>query len=435
MFHQQLVNFYQTEILKIAAQNYFSAGLELGSQVKTITRHTLDELFADVNDQEKKHLLNLSQNHLEQLRQLADQEVFVLNGVNWLKNYLDTLSGFAQGSEIGLAECALLQMEVEPGCQTLMVQDKTTQKIYLAHMEEDPDFLVTQDQPYPFRLVEMKVADIQVNFFLFPGLCTWGAAFGTNLSTHLVQTVDDLWIKESYSLGPLWANMMAFVTLGCGQIDLVRQLITRLQSLPSASFFNGYAIHLAQAGQPPQSLSLEFAHKQILIEPAQELSDRLIRAQTNAPLSAPLKSYAQGCLPNTLESWSPSEAQSYLEMTERRKRLQAIAAQINLESDDQQIIKNWLQALADPQMDILLLNRAAGPTYVFTGLPSVWTVAHLIAVIDQSDINTYMGKLLPEPIAGKEFALNYQEDYPYLGKNLWLEANKLLNQNATNFPS
>lgn len=413
--------FKPEECVVFKGKSLRSVSRAFGKSMSEVTKAYLKWALGGNNLRARKLILNDAQDRLHHLEELAASGALVVDRANWLRRYLEAFYGYCEGAGLTLAEGAFLQVYIDGGCQTLWVQDIKTGEIRLVHTEEDEDSLSLKDGKYRYKLVEMSERGKTIRFFAYPGFCGWGATFGFNQTTGLIQTADDLVVKEGFNKGVLWASAVAFMVLDCGDIKIVEKLFRKIESLPGVKFTGGYSIHFAQAGDPPLMRSFEFAGDKIKWLEPDKVRGRLIIAQTNCALDPEMQPLSSAYPPPKGEFWGRAGAQLFVEMRERQLRLTTIGATVDwLKKNMDDTIKKGLEILADPYMDVGKSVGGQGrDSFYYTGLPSSWTVAHLVAYIGREEIGFYVGKLTPKPIKGREYALKFKKNYKFAGKELW----------------
>lgn len=420
MIDGKISGFGETERLVIRGGSIREVSLALGRAMKEETLRVLTKLWEGVDDEKKKKGLDEAKKKLEQLRAFVDEKRFLIEGEDRLDNFFEALEGYCEGSAISLEEGAFLQMEMEAGCQSFLVQDVETGTIRFLHSEEDIGPIFGEDS-YGYKWVEMKVGTKEISFFAYPGLCGWGPAFGINKTTGMVQVVDDLIIKPTFDSGVIWANAIAFMTLDVGRIELVKEMMQQMEGIEGEKFWGGYAIHLVESGVTPLLRSLEFGvDKMKLLEPLKQ-GGQLVVAQDNCPLDQDIRVYSRAGYPTCESWWSEKDAQLYVEMDERLKNLRGLADLDWQDKNEQESIDMALKILADPSGNIgrYVDEKNGGYLYFSSGFPNKSMVAHFVGVIEGRDIYFLVGKERPEPIAGREYQLEVGVDYKYQLGKIW----------------
>ncbi|MBI4032923.1 MAG: hypothetical protein HY377_00150 [Candidatus Blackburnbacteria bacterium] len=413
--------FKPEEYVVFQGKSLRSVSRAFGKSMSEMTKAYLKWALGGNNLRARRLILNDAQDRLHHLEELAASGALVVDRVNWLRRYLEAFYGYCEGAGISFAEGALLQAEVSPGCQTLGVQDTKTGEIRFIHTEEDASSYGGSEDGYRYKLVQMDLKGRSIRFFAYRGLCGWGPAFGLNETTGLVQAVDDLMLREAYEQGVLWANAVAFMTLDSGDIKTIEKLFLKIESLPGMKFTGGYSIHFAQLGDLPLMRSVEFGGDKIKWLEPDKVRNRLIIAQTNCPLDPEIQPFSVTSPPQKGEYWGRAGAQLYVEMRERQLRLVTIGATVDwLKKNMDESIKKGLEILADPYADVGKSVGGQGrDSFYYTGLPSRWTVAHLVSYVGRDEIGFYVGKLTPKTIKGREYALKFKKNYKFAGKELW----------------
>ncbi len=422
--YQKVEGFRPSEVLNISSKGLHDAFVEFGKSMSKIDKLLLAGIDAGMNEVTRKKEYKKAKDGLNNLKYLSEKGRLMVDGVNWLERYLEAFYGFCKGVGIGQVQGALLQMEMGSGCQTIVTQDLRTGEIRTAHAEEDPWFSATARKPYGYRWVDMALPDKEISFFAYPGICGWGPAFGVNKTTGLVQEIDDLVPRKEYGRGILWSNAMAFMTLDCGEISKIEKLVKIADDLPQGKFNGGYAIQLSQAGEEPEIMSVEFSGDKIKMVEPDRVKGMLYITQVNCPRDREIKVMSEGYYPPAGEKWKLDSAEFYVEMRNRKRRLNLLVKDTRwLGKSARQTISLGLRMLAHPELDIQrTYNSAGNEVRWYTGLPSKWTVAHMVAYIKKATIYMYVGKLTPKPIRGKEYAIKYQKDYRFHGRKLWEDA-------------
>ena len=359
---------------------------------------------------------------------LSKTDLFEIEGVNWLKRYIQAFEGFCEGAGISYAEGAFLQIEEEAGCQSLMVQDKTTGEIRAIHTEEDPTFDITnKKERYDYHLVEMKVEGKEMVFFAYPGMCSWGIAFGVNKTTGMIQLVDDMYVKPVHSQGMLWASAVGFMMLDCGHFKTVGELVRRIRKLPGEKFTGGYALQMIKAGSSGARMkTIEFIGDKIVFVKPVEAEDRLISPQSNYARDEGLQGYTTNAVPPEGERWTQADAEAYVEMRERYYRLEKMGLTGEwLQKSPEETITLGLEMLAKPDGDIGRGWTDEGrPRYFYTGMPTKIVAGHFAAYVNKDEVLCYMGKGLPRPTKGREYSLSVKRGFKYAKNKIWEMAEK-----------
>lgn len=420
-------NFDEGDCLYLAANSLESASRELGCQTKTLIDKRIATLFSGLNPAERQRRMSWAMICVKNMTELAESGLTTIDGVNWLARYMSAFHHYCLGAQINAAIGAFLQMEVMKGCQTLVVQDKETGIIRFIHSEEDGQYYSSVDgDAYDYRLVKMTLPDKTIQFLAYPGLCGWGSAFGINQDTGFTVLVDDLWIKDEFYSGLVWMNAVAFMALDCGSIDRFIAIMNTLKQYPGISFTGGYALQLIESGPQPEIAQVECAARHIRWLVPVDGGDRFYYAHTNFVIHPDLKKYSETSWPELGRQWHKEAAILYEEMHGKHERLNYYGHTFNwLGNDVTGSIQKGLQLLAEPEADLRRYDED-GLRCRYCCLPSTWTVAHLTGYIDYKQSNFHIGKLTPPPIPGREYSLTVKPHYPYLKRDLWLEADKAL---------
>jgi len=410
------------ELITINENDLKTAHYQLGLQVSSQAKDKLNQVLGQ-NDKlaQTSSLLNHAGEMLAQLEKLANDQVFTIQGTNWLARYLEAFTGYCQGTGLEPAQCALLQAEILTECQTILIQDQDTQEIRFVHTEEDGDYSTDDLQQNPFRLVEMTIQDQNYTFFAYPGLCSWGPAFGVNHRHGLVQMVDDLYVNEGANQGPLWANAIAFMAMDCADQNIIKTLLERA-SQALGGFWGGYALHFIWTNSQPTMSAVEFAHNQVSWEEPVKLADRSFFVHANCPIQAEIQPWCETGVPIPNQSWPVLQSEMFTEMRLRHQHLQAKAAGINwLKQTLDQSIETGLKLLASPEGDIggySDKNDNENWEYI-TALPSKWTLAHLVGFVSATQTQLTIGRFVPAPIPGYEYSLTPKKGFPFAQQKIW----------------
>lgn len=422
--------FEEREKLRFEGSGVRNVHKMFGEAMAMVSKVTLNMMFLNVGKMKRQMTLEEAEVAYKNLASLARTDIFNINGVNYLKRYIQAFEGYCEGVGISFAEGAVLQIVEEVGCQTLMVQDKATKEVRMIHTEEDTSFFDAtkmKNSDYFYRLVEMVIDGKEITFFAYPSLCSWGPAFGVNKTAGMIQAVDDLYIKEVHSRGVLWANAVGFMVLDAGDMEIIRELVRRISLLPGEKFTGGYAIHFMKSGEAfPRARSIEFGGDKIAWVKPVEVEDRTIAAQSNYAKNKTVQKYSITFPPGEGERWSQEDAELYVEMRERMYRLEKMGlAPEWLGRTADESIRVGLEMLARPEGDIGRSWTDEGrPRYYYTGLPSKWVAGHMVAYMGKDEIVCRMAKALPRPIRGKEYAVGFKRNYKYAKNKLWEMAEK-----------
>lgn len=415
------------EIIEISALGVRQAFADLGVNMSRNVKQMLRGYRWDYGENGWSKILDLSYQRLEQLEELAESGLLVVNGINFLARYLEAFEGYCAGAGISRQEGAYLQIELEAGCQTLMVQDALTKEIRMIHTEEDMDHLESSHGLYRYRVVLMEVEGRKLDFFAYPGLCGWGPAFGINETTGLVMSVDDLYIKPKFNHGTIWANVLAFMVFDAGNLNLISELLKMVGQLEGDKFNGGYSIHLAQILDEPQTRSFEFAGDKLRVISPVIYNNRIIVGQSNCPLNQDLQIYSEAAIPTLGETWTKEAAELYVEMNERKERLVDMGMSSDwLGKTASESVKLGLKMLAEPYGDLgRYIDNYGHVKYFISSLPSRVTVAHMTCYLGKGDLSFYAGKLRPQPILGEEYSTKVNLNYRFGLKKIWEEAEKI----------
>jgi len=423
MIKKIIHGFLESELIKIESKNIKEASYKLGEAMKEENKLLLEKYLKGMDNGQKERVIQFAIIKLDQLKEWSENDIFLIGNENRLKKYLDGFEGYCRGSELSEEEGAFLQIEVKPECQTVFVQ-KENGEIGFIHSEEEGNNAFDENH-YGYKWVEMNLPNKEVSFFAYPGLCSWGPAFGINETSGTVQTVDDLYIGDNFDSGALWATAMSFITLDIGNIDLVKELVGRLNNIEGNKFAGGYAIHMASVAEVPEMISVEFAQDQIQITEPVKSGSRWIMAQANCPLSKEISPYSIASFPKGDQLWSEDDAELFVEMRNRQERLMKIGQEEDFPAlTTEKTIDTGLKILANPWGDVgRVMDKNTGTyRYYPSGLPSNVMNSHFVGNIDSAGITYYVGKLTPPPIEGREFETKITPEYRFGLKKIWEEA-------------
>jgi hypothetical protein len=219
----------------------------------------------------------------------------------------------------------------------------------------------------------------------------------------MVQMVDDLYQRPEFNHGPLWVGAVSFMVLDCAQPALVAKLLAQFNSLEGQKFTGAYALHLAWTGKNTVVNSYELAGDSIVTIPLDSYPDRQTVAQANFPRDSRHYRFSSACKPEDAP-WSLEDAELYVEMSRRQKRLELLAKYANwLKKNPYQSIEFGRSLLGDQYGDIGY--NSSNQTYYHTGLASKWTAGYLVAYLSPSVNKFYIGKLIPEVVPSKEYVI------------------------------
>lgn len=419
--------FKRSEVINIRSDTLKSAFLTLGKKIAPEIKKSLRKALKPLGSRRKKAVFRDLKRVLSRLEKLSQNPVLNIDGANRLSRYMEAFYATCDGAGISYLEGALLQSESESGCQTVIVQSKKDRTVRLIHTEEDSDFSRLKSKTYRYRLVNMEISGQKITYFLYPDIFGWGYAIGINETAGLVQAVDDLISLPEYNDGLIWSSAITFMTLDLGDKKKVVVLMEAISKLAGKLKFNGsYALHLCWSGRKPEFKSFEFAYNKVCPSTPLETADRIFLGQTNASLIDDIRPFTYSSIPEKDKKWNLTAAQFYVEMKERSKRLYRLAADSDwLDKKTHETIKKGLEILATPNVDVgryRVKNKKY--KYYITGLPSPWTLAHLVVYLSKNHLDYYLGKFTPKSLNGQKYSIKYREDYPFLGKKLWEEATK-----------
>jgi hypothetical protein len=354
---------------------------------------------------------------LATLRQLAQGETFVVDGTNHLKEYVETLDGYAEGAGLSLTAAALLQSESVPACQTVVIGDGQGCTGVL-HIEENvdddnlpalhrssetgyrpPEDGFVRSPSYDYRLVDWRVGNRRSEFFGYPGICSGGPAMGINRTTDLLMFVDALGPVTAVPDDALWPNAVAAVLFSVGTFSGVREIVRRLGDFRMA-FAGGYAVHLVDGSG--QMLSVEFGDRTIaLVEPDRTTAGRVWVAQTNYPRLAKLAAidkYAP--VQPSGDGKTAHDIQLGLSARGRTDRLGAFARSAVLPFP---FVADTLDALerlaADPAGDL----ECTSSGYVFNGFVTPYVAGYAVAAVSPAGGEIRFAKLAPPSIPDRPY--------------------------------
>lgn len=294
----ELKRFRQGETVEIAAATLSEAHEKLGATMNKdgLVKEAVQEL---VNEKDYKKKLLAAERSLAHLDELAKTETFTVSGVNYLARYLEAFRGWCKGAKIDERQGALLQMDGAAGCQTISAQNPVTGEIAVAHTEEDIEgYDSKKDAALGKKMINMTIGEgvgqEKVNFYAYPYLCSYGAAFGVKetilpdgMQKSLLQVADVLTFTEQLNKeGKLWSNAIAFMLLDCGEVSASKELGRRIAGLvANEKIIRGYDIH--QYGvtpeQKPQQYSVECGYD--TFEELQPIEIAGLKVQTGVNLA------------------------------------------------------------------------------------------------------------------------------------------------------
>ncbi len=335
-------NFPREKILEIKAANLFDAFSQIAIKTKTgalsILKHYQDQPdYLLLLTKAKKHF-----NQILQVRQTHPQLFTTLDGINHLEKYLESFVGYCQGLGVSLEEGALLQMEIETGCQSLTIKNYQTQNVYGFHTEEDSTaYEHFGDACKGKYWVNIKIDRTDIGFLGYAGLCGYGySTTYINSPTHTIFNTAD--VLGSIPEGLLWSNLVNFLIMDCADISQIKDLIDKLNQLPhSPKFFGGYTTTPIECRPDPTAIQVEFGGDLItLIEP-QELANASFFTGINYPHHQYIRSVdvaSENPIPDTYDLAGLRRIYQH-----RFDRLAQAATYIDSHQGDKQAIKNTLQ--------------------------------------------------------------------------------------------
>lgn len=399
--------FVNEDKLRIKAPSLDRAFEELGRGMREVSQKILEQRMKMARD--RGMVLESAQADLMVIEEIARDRWLEIEGVNYAARYLEALNGYGRGVGMAVDEVAFLQKEIEAGCMTMVARSPAGAIAFL-HAEENGDDAGLPKGIYDYRLVELKLPDRELVFFAYPGLCSWGSAFGIDKTTNYAQFTDDLYIKEE-EMGRVWVNLAAFALFDAANMDKGKLIIEKLVGIARRwGWHNGYAIHMVKGGKQSQAVSYELAANLVMRQP--ELAGHVV--QVNRPITDEIKVFDE------LE-----KGILYWEMVGREKRLERIwrLGWWKL-SSAKEAIKTGLKAMAYPHGDLRYYKNSDGrKTYYHTGLPGPWIAAHFLGWVGEKS-EFYIGKRIPPPVKGMEYSNDIDENYRYGEEKLWRLKNK-----------
>ena len=275
--------FPSEKIININASDLFDAYTQYAKATKIETERVID-FYKNLPDYDK--ILDKSKHHLDLLLQVrkTHPDCFTTSdGVNHLENYLQAFTGFCQGSEISLELGALLQIELESGCQSLTALHHPTNSVIGLHTEEDDTAFKRFGSPDIGKFwITMKYGQRSISYMSYAGICAYG-----NTTTVLIEP-NQVLFAPSDVLGPvvegaIWANAVCFMILDCGNISLINELISNLNRLPPPKFFGGYIITPVECRPQPKMTQIEFGGNLITANPPESINDFSVHTGVNYP--------------------------------------------------------------------------------------------------------------------------------------------------------
>jgi hypothetical protein len=295
----ELQGFDPEEIIKIpeGTNDLHHAFFSLGRATKSLTEERLKQVKKEAGLGEEEILkASLSLQNLIDLSEGPAKNIFVTaDGQNHLKRYINALTSFNLGNIVPRDLLALLQLEDQTGCQTLLVQNGFTKEVAGFHIEEDEkNYGEGKDPLWGKRWVEMKVEGRKIRFCSYGGILSFGTTSG------IVETPKGIFLQAADFISPsgegrLWANAFAFMTMDCADISQIRELVENINRhkdlLPEPIFSGGYILQMVQAdfGKSPRVFSLEFGENILRVVEPKKVNGRLILAGANLPLEEHLR--------------------------------------------------------------------------------------------------------------------------------------------------
>lgn len=329
--------FRPKDIIYIKSNDLGLASFDLGQR----TRHAARRLLK-IEQEEKEYNKSLAEAALSlgRLRELSHsyKYVFTTDGENHLERYIDSLVGYSKGVGIPLIDGALLQINDQAGCQTLMVRNTNTGEIAAIHTEEDSnEYGRSKDPRNGKHWVVMDVEGKHIEFYSYAGVCGWGGTSGVVEDSNgniFFQGTD--FIAPTID-GQVWANAVAFMTMDAGSLARVRQLQKKMKSLPLPIFKGGYVLNMVEvSGGNSQMATIEFGGNTIdFIEPIR-VDGREVQMGSNVPRNKvlyPIDEYNQDKMADeTIEEYEDRIAEKKV-MDRRLRRLALIGKRVGRQFD------------------------------------------------------------------------------------------------------
>jgi D-alanine-D-alanine ligase len=422
----EFLHFSERDFITIKAQTDREAGEMFGRQTAGVTTRALkDKLSAAKNTnqiEESKKLLNAA-------KALIKKQAFVIDGIDYLSRYMETLTGFCEGAGISMLHGVFLQSFADIGCQTLLAWDEKKQAINVAHTEENPDdpdliklhkilephrHIVPYDELfsrygklinslYAYKVVRRDTKNSSQIFFAYPGLCSAGPAFGINLTHNTLFVADYLTPKQNGSCD-LWANAIISMFFDCGDIGIIQKL-AEIAIKSNIQILGGYAFHAVQWIPKLSMVSYEFGSRILQKQPYEKKGARKILGQTNFPRGRSFQAidvYEKHA--NTEDDFQISHL-----LKRRTEQLRTIAAtSVYPSTHPETDVKNLLDLLASPFGDIETFDH--GPA--FEGFPTLNETAYVAGSFSAVGGKIVIGKLAPPPIKGQEYSLLFDPANP-----------------------
>lgn len=383
------------------------------------TAEVLDSFISDPEQYDKS--LRTAGRALSHLKNLVSTGTFRVDGIDYGQRYLDRLEGFAAGSGFTPTEAVLLDMEGETGCQTLLIREKGNDRINIIHIEEEEDNPGLIDinrrrdagnpdageSRYPYRVVHLDDGGKKLTFFSYPGLPGGGQTVGINHLTGTVTMVDALFTKSVTEPGSgVWVNAVASMVLDIGDIDQVKILFSQLKGA-GITYSGGYAIHMAQSGNPPRLISFEIGGPHTITVPPTDTPDRQITGQPSFPRSKQLQELDENYLSPGEKPPDEESGMFAYELARRKRRLELTGALVSLPDETiNRRLDRLSRIAANPYGDIESVTDpdTGKMTGNMTGMPSLWSAGWAVGVVDQG-VDVTIGKYQAPRIPGKEYGL------------------------------
>lgn len=419
--------FKKSECHRIKAPTLQGAFIQFGKFHKKEILKQLEDSLYQFSQNDQIDLITKAKRYHAQLNKLSAQGLFTVGKTNYLERYLTALRSYADGAGITIEEAIYLQLDIFPGCQTLLISDLDARVVRFLHTEEnssDEDFYKGK---YNYRLVEMQFAGTHITFFAYPGLCGWGPAFCINHTGAMAQVVDDLYATPSPTDGPLWVNAFVFMTADAGDINTTRTLIERTAKYNGHLFINGHAVHQVYADNG-QTLSFECLRRRAEITSPVRFNSKLVTAQSNIPRHPKLLPFSDSYLPPNHSKWSQTRVLLYEEMVRRAKRLEIYGKHLNLVGKNCTQSLNLLEQFISSSLGDLEIEKLTKTKYhyVQTGVSSSWTVATMIGYMSSAKSQLRIIKGVPETLHTAALLQDLMKD-DLMAKDIYALSTKVIN--------
>ncbi|MDP1710286.1 MAG: hypothetical protein Q8L28_01595 [bacterium] len=299
--------FQPYESIHITAPDLNTASKILGKETREQVSTLINEKRNEKDFEDRLKNASDSLRRLQMLSVAYSEKFTTPDEINHLENYLGALENFAIGAGISINESALMQIEDQVGCQTLVVQNTESGEVAAIHTEEDADEYARSKNPkWGKRWVDMTVGNRKIQFCSYPGICSFGSASGIseqNGKTYF-QAVD---VIGQTVKGDLWANSVAFMFMDAGNIEFAEKMADNLKTLPKPIFQGGYIVHAVEGAKAPRIATFEFGGNTIESVPPEKSVDkkgdinRLIQIGVNYPRSKDLQAIDEYNSPRSSE--------------------------------------------------------------------------------------------------------------------------------------